>query len=292
MKVIKTVREMQALSDKYRAEGKKVAVVPTMGYLHEGHLSLIRKAKEIGDVVITTLFVNPTQFAPNEDFEQYPRDFDKDFNLAQDSGADYLFNPEVNEMYPIGYSTNIHIDNITKPFEGERRPTHFDGVATVVAKLFLITKPHIAVFGQKDYQQTLVIKRLTKDMNFDIDIVVSPTIRESNGLAMSSRNTYLSPDNRKKAGILFVALEEVKHLVEKGETQRKILNAHLQKTLRTVPEIKIDYAMTANANDLSTPEDFLPGEKVVILLACFMGKTRLIDNAVVTVPSQLNEENF
>ncbi len=292
MKTISKISEMQKLADSIRSEGKTIAVVPTMGYLHQGHLSLIKTAKKLSDIVITTLFVNPTQFAPNEDFEAYPRDLDKDSELASENGTDYLFAPEISDMYPKGFKSDINIGIVTENFEGEKRPSHFSGVATVVAKLFNITKPHFAIFGQKDYQQTLVIKKLVKDLNFDLEVIVSPTIRESNGLAMSSRNSYLTPVERKKAGIIFVALEEARHAIEKGETERKIINAILQKTLRQVPEIRIDYAMCADANDLSSPELFLAGDKIVLLVACYLGKTRLIDNSVVEVPSKLNADNF
>jgi pantoate--beta-alanine ligase len=292
MKIVNKISEMQKIVDSHRINNEKIAVVPTMGYLHDGHLSLIETAKKYADIIITTLFVNPTQFAPNEDFEKYPRDFDKDAKLANNAGSDYLFTPNTLDMYPKGFNSSIHIGTVTDYFEGEKRPTHFDGVATVVAKLFNITKPDFAIFGQKDYQQTLVIKKLVNDFDFDIEIIVSPTIRESNGLAMSSRNSYLSDENRKKAGIIFVAIEEAKHAIEKGETSRKIINAILHKTLRQVPEIQIDYAMSADADNLSSPEIFLPGDKVVILIACYLGKTRLIDNAVVKIPGQLTEENF
>ncbi len=292
MNIIKTISIMQETSDKHRAEGKRIAVVPTMGYLHNGHASLITKAKEYADIIITTLFVNPKQFAPHEDFEKYPRDFDRDFQIAESFGSDYLFIPDVREMYPIGFASTITISDITEPYEGHFRPGHFDGVATVVAKLFNATKPHYAVFGQKDYQQSLLIQKLNRDFNFGIEIIISPTIRESDGLAMSSRNTYLSPQFRKKAGILFIALEEAKHAIERGETDRKMINAILHKTLRTVPEIKIDYASSALADSLIEPDRFLPGEKVVLLIACFLEKTRLIDNSVVIIPSVLKEKTF
>lgn len=283
---------MQKISNLHRAKDQIIAVVPTMGYLHEGHLSLIRKARKISDIVITTLFVNPAQFAPNEDYDQYPKDLERDSKLANTNGTDYLFSPSVNEMYPVGYSTNVHVNKITEIFEGKFRPTHFDGVTTVVSKLFNATLPDKAVFGQKDFQQALVIKRMVKDLNFNIEIITSPTIRESDGLAKSSRNSYLTPDERTKAGILFLAMEEARHEIEKGERRRKIINAIMHKKLREVKEIKIDYAASANAEDLSTPEEFLPGEKIVLLLACYLNKTRLIDNMTVKIPERLNESNF
>lgn len=292
MKIIHKVNEIQNISFQNRAEGKTVAVVPTMGFLHKGHLSLIRKASDIADVVITTLFVNPKQFAPNEDFDQYPKDMEKDSKLAKENGSDYLFAPSVNEMYPPGYATDVHVGKITEVFEGKFRPEHFDGVTTVVSKLFNATVPNKAVFGQKDYQQTLVVKRMVKDLNFNIDIVISPTVREPDGLAMSSRNSYLSTDERKKAGIIFRALEEAKREIEKGESRRKIINAIMQKKLREVLEIRIQYASSADANDLSTPDEFFPGEKIVLLVACHLGKTRLIDNMLIKIPERLNSSNF
>jgi pantoate--beta-alanine ligase len=292
MEVINSIKLMQEISESIRYSGKKIAVVPTMGYLHTGHLSLIRKAKEIADIVITTLFVNPTQFGPNEDYDKYPRDFNRDFELTKNNGSDYLFYPDTKEMYPINFSTSIDISKITEKFEGAFRPGHFKGVATVVAKLFNITKPHYAIFGQKDYQQTLVIKRLVEDLNFDIEIIIAPTIRDYDGLALSSRNTYLSTSEREKAGILFKAIETVKSKIAKGQRERLILNSHLHKTLRQIPEIKIDYASCAIANTLDEPEFFLPGDEVVILIACYLGKTRLIDNSIIKIPYSLNESNF
>jgi pantoate--beta-alanine ligase len=292
MQIIKTISEMQNISFEQKLLGKKIALVPTMGYLHKGHISLVEKAKELADICITTLFVNPTQFAPNEDFNKYPRDFERDFKLCEDAGADFLFFPETLEMYPKGFSTSIQINNVTEKFEGQFRPTHFQGVATIVSKLFNATNPHIAVFGQKDYQQSLVIKKLNEDLNFGIDIVIAPTIREKDGLAMSSRNTYLSTDNRSKAGVLFYSMEEARKLISTGETKRKIINAAIHVALRTVSEIKIDYAAVAIANTLDEPDIFFPGDEIVILLAVHLGKTRLIDNMVLKIPYQLNEINF
>ncbi len=292
MKAINTVAEMQQFSILNRVAGKKIAVVPTMGYLHEGHLSLIKEAKKLADIVITTLFVNPTQFAPNEDLAKYPRDYESDFKKAESAGADIIFCPDELQMYPIGYNTSIQIKGVTDKFEGEKRPTHFSGVATVVAKLFNCTLPDIAIFGQKDFQQTIVIKRLVKDLNFPVQIIVSPTIREADGLAMSSRNTYLSKDERAVAPTLFHALEEAKLAIAKGERNRKIINSIILKTIREPQQFKIDYVATANAANFDEPDEFLPGEKIVMLLAAYLGKTRLIDNAVVEIPSSLNESNF
>lgn len=283
MKVINKISEMQQISRDMQSQGKTIAVVPTMGYLHEGHLSLVRTASNLADIVITTIFVNPKQFAPNEDFERYPRDFERDKNLLESVNCDYLFYPEINEIYPTGYSTFIQMTGITKVFEGESRPTHFDGVALVVLKLFNITKANIAIFGQKDYQQTLVVKQLAKDLNLDIKIVVAPIVREANGLAMSSRNRYLSDKERESASILFIALEEAKKAIASGERRRKIINSIIISTLRTVPDIKIDYVHTVKANNLEIVDEFLPGEEIVMLIACWMGRTRLIDNSTTKI---------
>jgi len=284
MQIITKISEMQKISRELRSNGKKIAVVPTMGYLHEGHLSLVKIASELADVVITTIFVNPKQFAPNEDFDRYPRDFERDKKALESQKCDYLFYPEINEMYPKDFSTYIQMQGITKVFEGESRPTHFDGVALVVLKLFNITKADIAVFGQKDYQQTLVVKQLVNDLNLDIQIVVAPIVREANGLAMSSRNRYLTEKEREIASIIFVALEEAKRAIASGERRRKIINSIVMSTLRSVPEIKIDYVHTVKADNLEIVDEFLPGEEIVILVACWIGRTRLIDNSTTKIP--------
>lgn len=283
MQIIKTITEMHAISDNIRISEKKIALVPTMGYLHSGHLSLVEKAKEYGDVVIVSLFVNPTQFAPNEDFAAYPRDFQRDSKLCEDAKVDYIFAPEPKSMYYSDYSTIVHVGLVSEKFEGKFRPTHFQGVASVVAKLFLAVKPHFAVFGQKDFQQTAVIKRMVRDLNFDVKIVISPTIREEDGLAKSSRNVYLSPELREKAVILYHTIEKAKEAIFAGEKRRKIINAIMHNSLRQVPEIKIDYASSANAENFDEPETFQKGDHIVLLLAVYLGKTRLIDNAIVTM---------
>jgi len=290
LKIIKNIKEMQATSEKIRTEGKKIVLVPTMGYLHNGHLSLIRQGKEHGDVANMSLFVNPTQFAPNEDFEKYPRNFEKDCFSAEKSGCDILFAPEASEMYPSDYASFINIGGITKKFEGAFRPNHFKGVATVVAKLFNATKPHFAIFGQKDYQQSLVVKRLAEDLNFDLTIIVAPTVREADGLAMSSRNVYLSPEERSKATILFTAMEEAIEAIQAGERRRKVINAIMHNHLRKLPEIKIDYASAADASNFDEPEEFVQGQLIVLLLAVYLGKTRLIDNALVSLPSAISSK--
>lgn len=290
MKIVKTVSGMQQLADKLRENNTNIACVPTMGYFHDGHISLMKRGKEIADVVVATLFVNPTQFAPNEDYNDYPRDPERDAKLAKEAGVDILFNPSVDEMYPAGYGTKVEIKGITDKFEGKRRPTHFSGVATVVSKLFNATKPHIAIFGQKDYQQTLVIKQLVKDLLFDIKIYIAPTQRQSDGLAMSSRNVFLTTEQRSKAGAIYEALQEAVKAVENGEKRRKVLNGIMQNIIRKAQAFQIDYASAANAENLEEPEEFHPGQKIVFLIAAFMGKTRLIDNAVCTVPSGISSK--
>ncbi|NVM04874.1 MAG: pantoate--beta-alanine ligase, partial [Candidatus Helarchaeota archaeon] len=206
MKIIRKIKEMQSFSEHLKLEGKKIGLVPTMGYLHQGHLSLVEAVRPLCDVVVMSIFVNPTQFAPNEDFARYPKDFKRDKKLAEQSGVDVIFYPSYNEMYKKNYLTAVKVKQITEIMCGKSRPTHFEGVTTVVAKLFNIVKPHIAVFGQKDAQQAVVIKKMIEDLNFDIKIIISPLIRENDGLAVSSRNSYLSACGRKDALVLYKSL--------------------------------------------------------------------------------------
>ncbi len=217
MEVIRKVKEMQATSNRLRSEGKRIGFVPTMGYLHDGHISLVRKAKELCDSVVVSIFVNPTQFGPGEDYERHPRDEERDRALLDAAGVDFLFIPEVIDMYPSGYQTFVEVTEVSKGLCGDFRPGHFKGVATVVAKLFNIVKPHMAVFGEKDYQQLLVIKRMVEDLDFDIEIIPGILVREEDGIAMSSRNTYLSPEERRRALILYRSLIKGKELFESGE---------------------------------------------------------------------------
>ena len=284
MKIIKSIKEMQDLTKSLKKENKKIALVPTMGYFHSGHTSLMSYARDLADIVITSLFVNPTQFAPNEDFDKYPRDFERDSKIAEENKTNFLFYPSVNEMYPTGFKTMINMQGITDKFEGEKRPAHFNGVSTIVAKLFNACLPDIAIFGQKDYQQTAVIRKLVRDLNFPIRIVIAPTKREDDGLAMSSRNVYLSQDHRKQAPILYQAMEEARQAIENGERRRKVINAYLHKKLRTAQDIRIDYASSANAETFEEPETFSDGQHIVLLLACYLGKTRLIDNSLISLP--------
>lgn len=284
MKIITKVAEMQKISESHKQNGERVVCVPTMGFFHKGHLSLMEIAREYGDIVVVTLFVNPTQFGPNEDYERYPRNFQRDSELAESVGVDYLFAPTVEEMYPDGYSTKIVVSKFTDKFEGVKRPGHFDGVATIVTKLFHATKPDVAIFGQKDYQQTFVVKQLVKDLLFDIQIVVAPIYREPDGLALSSRNVYLSPEERSVAAEIYKALTKGIDAIKNGEKRRKVINSIVLEHLRKVNQFYIDYVAAVNGEDLTEPEEFKSGEKVVILVAVYLGKTRLIDNMLVTVP--------
>lgn len=263
-----------------------------MGYLHEGHISLITRATVECDVVIASLFVNPTQFAPHEDFDSYPRDFEHDYNLAKNADCDVLFAPAREEIYPEGATTSLSVGDLAYKFEGKYRPHFFDGVATVVAKLFSAAIPNKAFFGQKDYQQTLVVKALSKDMLMGVEIVVCPIVRESNGLAMSSRNKYLTDDEKDKAKILFQSLVATKEFIESGVKNRKKINAFLHENLRKLEILKIDYALATDATNLNEPKDFEEGDDIVLLIGTILGKTRLIDNMVVKVPiEKFNEDN-
>jgi len=282
MKVITTICEMQQAADELRKLGKKIGVVPTMGYLHDGHLSLISLAKQHADVIITTLFVNPTQFGPTEDFEKYPRNFERDKKLAESAGTDILFVPSKEEMYPSDHLTNINVERITSVLEGKIRPTHFRGVTTIVAKLFNITKPHIAVLGQKDAQQSIVIQRMVEDLDFDIKIIIAPTVRESDGLAMSSRNVYLSATERKESTVLYQSLQLAKRLIDEGERDCSIIISDMSKLITSKPSARIDYVSISDASSLEELVTLRPAGNILISLAVRIGTTRLIDNIIFT----------
>ncbi len=283
MKIISEISNMQQTSDEFRIRGKSIALVPTMGYFHNGHLELMKIAKQNADVVVTTLFVNPTQFGPSEDFNNYPRDIERDKRLAESSGTDILFIPPQNEMYPPDYLTYVEVEKITKVLEGKFRPSHFRGVATVVAKLFNITKPHIAVFGQKDAQQAVVIKQMVKDLNFDIKILVLPIVRDSDGLAMSSRNVYLTSTERKESVVLFQSLQLAKKLIEKGERNCNQIISEMTQLISTKSSASIDYISMADAVTLQEFTNLKSGDNVLISLAVRFGATRLIDNITINI---------
>ena len=256
----------------------KVGLVPTMGYLHPGHLSLVSRAKEENDHVIVTIFVNPTQFGANEDLSKYPRDLERDLELLKPLGVDIVWNPSAETMYPPGYQTWVEVEALTNPLEGARRPGHFKGVTTVVSKLFNATQPHKAYFGQKDAQQVAVIRRMTADLNFPIEIVVCPTLREDDGLAMSSRNKYLNEAERKAATVLFRSLSEAKKLYEAGERDAEKLRAKMKEVLASEPLVNVQYVSCADYDSLE--ELTVIEKKALLSMAVFIGKTRLIDNFV------------
>ncbi|HID10262.1 MAG TPA: pantoate--beta-alanine ligase, partial [Candidatus Latescibacteria bacterium] len=235
MEKIERIRDMQAWSDEVRARGERIGFVPTMGYLHEGHLSLVRLAKERSDRIVVSIFVNPIQFGPQEDYNRYPRDLKRDLRVLRDLGVDAAFVPSVEEMYPEGFCTYVHVEGLTEGLCGAFRPGHFRGVTTVVTKLFLAVRPHVAAFGQKDAQQAFVIKRMVRDLNMDVEIVVGPTVREEDGLAMSSRNMYLSPDERRQATVLYRALMRAKAMVEAGERDPKAVVGAMGKIVEEAP---------------------------------------------------------
>ena len=278
IKIITTATEMQKHSDRVRNLGKTVAFVPTMGFLHEGHLSLIKEGRKLGDDLVVSLFVNPSQFSPEEDFESYPRNFDKDIKLLQKEGVDVIFSPNEDEIYQDGFQTYVDLENLPSHLCGISRPIFFRGVATVVAKLFNIVKPHIAVFGQKDCQQLVIIRRMVRDLNFDIKIVGFPTVREPDGLAMSSRNSYLTPEQRINAVSLYKALKQSQKLVESGIKDAKRIIDVAYAFIKSHPETAIDYIAICD------PETFADMETIdrpaLMALAVNIGKTRLIDNMI------------
>ena len=256
----------------------EVGVVPTMGFLHEGHLSLVRRAKAECGTAAVTIFVNPTQFAPHEDFTRYPRALERDLELVQAAGADLVFAPGAGEIYPEGFDTRIDVGQVTTRLEGAVRPSHFAGVATVVAKLLNITGATRAYFGQKDAQQTVVIRRLVRDLNIPSEIVVCPTVREADGLAMSSRNTYLAPDQRARATVLYRALKAAEALADEGETRAEALRDLVRRILAEVANDGVDYVSVAHPDTLEELDDISAG--ALISLAVRFGETRLLDNVM------------
>jgi len=280
MKIIKDVKEMFLTSQKEILNNKKIGFVPTMGALHDGHLSLIRQSKKDNDITIVSIFVNPTQFGPNEDFNKYPRTIEQDIELLEKENVDYLFLPNTKDMYSEGFETYVNLEKLPNHLCGLKRPGHFRGVATIVLKLFNIVRPHKSYFGQKDYQQYLIIKRMAEDLNCFVDIVMMPIVRESDGLAMSSRNRYLNQEQRKNATILFESLQLAKNEIKNGETNPKIIiekmkNLILNKYLKA----KIDYIEIVDLNTLE--ELHTIKESCLIALAVFIGEARLIDNIII-----------
>ncbi len=275
MMIVSTLDELR--SARLLLDGK-LGLVPTMGYLHEGHISLARRAKAECDHVAVSIFVNPTQFGPNEDLAKYPRDLDRDLHLLEDAGVDLVWTPTPEVMYPPGFQTWVEVEEMTRLLEGAQRPGHFRGVTTVVTKLFNAVQPAKAYFGQKDAQQAAVIRRMTLDLNFPIEIVVCPIVREPDGLAMSSRNVYLDPNQRKAATVLYRSLSAAKATYEKGEHDAKKLRQIMKVTLASEPLAQMQYVSCADYDTLQELEKVTG--KTLLSMAVFLGKTRLIDNFV------------
>jgi len=280
LRVERTVADFRAACDAVRARGERLGLVPTMGALHEGHLALVEHARSLGTVVAVTIFVNPTQFGPSEDFDRYPRPIEHDLELCRSRGVWAVFLPPVEEMYPRGEQTRVHVSGLTDALCGPRRPGHFDGVATVVAKLFAVAGPCVAVFGRKDYQQLQVIRRLAMDLLLPVDVVGFPTVREPDGLALSSRNAYLSEDERRRAPAIAEALRGAVRRFQAGERRAAALRVPVADALEKAG-FRLDYV------ELTTPDSLVPyaddalvPERALVAVAAFLGKTRLIDNVV------------
>ena len=280
MEIINRRQRMSSVARKIRRDqDRTIGLVPTMGALHEGHLSLVREARRMCDVVVVSVFVNPTQFGPSEDYEHYPRDLTKDTAILTDYNVDYIFAPAPEEIYPKDYSTYVNVGGLSKLLEGETRPGHFRGVATIVAILLNTVRPDFAFFGQKDAQQALIIKRMVRDLAFDTEIVVLPTVREDSGLAISSRNLYLGPEELESASVIHRALRQAKDTFKKGERHASKLAEIVRTTIETEPRVRVDYVSVVDAETLEK-SDKLDERPTLIAVAAYVGKTRLIDNIV------------
>jgi len=278
MEIITNVKEMKKVSYQARQLGRTIAFVPTMGFFHEGHLGLMRECRKRGDLLVVSLFVNPTQFGPSEDFKKYPRDFERDRKMAEEVNVDVLFVPEAIEMYPPNHQSIVRVEKVTQGLCGRSRPNHFQGVSTVVNMLFNIVMPHVALFGEKDFQQLVTIQQMVRDLHMDVEVVGMPIVREADGLAMSSRNTYLQPNERKAALSLYRSLKRMRELLQKGERRTERILEGVREVLLSEPLIKIDYIQVCNANSLEDIDE-IEGD-VVIAIAAYVGKTRLIDNLI------------
>ncbi len=278
MNTIQDISEMHDIAAHLRQKGKTIGFVPTMGALHQGHLSLMEHARKESDIVVVSIFVNPAQFGPKEDFNQYPRDMEGDAEKTRSAGADILFTPTLSAIYPEGFKTYVSVKGLSELMCGRIRPGHFQGVATVVLKLFNIVKPNKAFFGQKDFQQTVIIKRIVKDLNVDVDIVVLPTVRETDGLAMSSRNQYLNKEERRAATILYRALKKGRSLFEGSNKNADKLREIISHTFLEEPSAHLEYIAIVHPETLEEEKEICKG--TVIAIAARIGKTRLIDNII------------
>lgn len=278
MILIESVSDMRQWSERQRRGRQRIVLVPTMGFLHEGHLCLMREARRRGDMVVVSIFVNPTQFAPGEDFTTYPRDFDRDRRMLEAENVDVLFHPSVAQIYPAGAQTFVEVERLSSPLCGSVRPGHFRGVATVVAKLFNIVQPHIAIFGEKDYQQLQVIRRMVRDLGMDVEVVGHPIVREADGLAMSSRNAYLTSAQRQAALCLSRALCKAERLVRRGEVTAAKIVDRVRAELDNEPLVAVEYIKLCDVETLDEVDNI--GEPALLALAVRIGKARLIDNRV------------
>ncbi len=278
MRIIESIREMRSWSEAERCAGRRVALVPTMGSLHEGHLSLVREGKRSAGRVVVSLFVNPTQFAPNEDYKSYPRDFERDRRLLEKEGAGILFHPDIEEMYPKGHRTHVEVDRLGRFLCGLSRPGHFRGVTSVVAKLFNIVRPHVAIFGLKDYQQFQIVRRMVEDLHFDIEIIGHPIVREKDGLAMSSRNAYLDAREREAARCLHRSLKKAALLVRQGEREAGRIVSAVKEEIEREPLARVEYVSLCDPCSLEEVEAI--DNEALLALAVRLGKARLIDNTL------------
>ncbi len=281
MEILKTVSEMQAWSDNIHQKGNQICLVPTMGYFHEGHLSLMEKGKEFCPDLVVSLFVNPTQFGENEDLDSYPANIERDVKLAEKKGVSVVFMPDKKEIYPDRFQTYVELTELPGHLCGLSRPVHFRGVATVVTKLFNIVKPDVAIFGSKDFQQLQIIRRMVKDLNYNIKIVGCPIVREDDGLAMSSRNAYLSPEQRQSALCLSKSLEKAENIILNGETITKTVIKELESYIKSFPFTEIDYISICDPDTLDEIGDINNAYPLLIAMAVYVGKTRLIDNRII-----------
>jgi len=281
MRVIENIGDMKAVIKSQKAAGKSIGFVPTMGYLHEGHISLVKASTGENDFTVMSIFINPTQFGPNEDFEKYPRDFERDCRMAEDAGVDVVFAPKAKEMYPEGYRTYVDVTGITGVLCGKSRPGHFKGVTTVVTKLFNIVEPDKAYFGQKDAQQLTVIKKMVWDLNMDLEIVTCPIVREADGLAMSSRNVYLNAQERSAALVLSQSLFKAELLVKSGERSTENILKSIEDNIASNKLVNVDYIEAVDADTLDPVESI--GKRTLVALAARVGATRLIDNIILEV---------
>jgi len=281
MKKVTTIKGMKAVARELKSRGKTIGLVPTMGYLHKGHLSLVRKSVKRADATVVSIFVNPTQFGPREDFKEYPRDLNRDIEFLKREGVDYLFYPDSGEMYPTGYKTYIQVQDLQEKLCGRSRPGFFRGVCTIVLKLFNIVDPDVAFFGQKDAQQAIILRKMVEDLDLDVRIEVLPIVRDEDGLALSSRNEYLNSRERKAALALHKSLQEANKMIEEGERRAALIIKKLDEVVKKEPSVKIDYIEMVDLDELKPVE--MIKDEALLALAVFVGRTRLIDNVIIEI---------